>query len=93
MERKYRFYTNLIKVAVGIILAAFLAILLSQYITMAQLDKKQSSLDAELLASTKQQEDLNNQYNDINDNYDDFVENYVRDNYDYTNGDDILINK
>lgn len=84
---------NIIKIAIGIVFAVFFVILFAQYITMAQLSAKQSKLDAELEDTTSQYEKLNAECTEIEENYDDYVEGYVRDNYDFVEEGDVLINK
>ena len=83
----------IIKTSICILFAVFFVVLLSQYITIAQLNKKNQSLNSELSAVTQQQQELTDRYNEINDNYDDYVEDYMRDNYDYVKEDQVLINK
>ena len=83
----------IIKTTISILFAVFFVILLSQYITIAQLNNKNDRLNAELSSATNQYNELDKTYNDISSNYEDYVEDYVRDNYDYGHDDDILINK
>ncbi len=83
----------IIKTTICILFAVIFVVLLSQYITIAQLNKKNESLNTELSTITKQQEELTKQYNDINNNYEDYVEDYMRDKYDYVKDDQVLINK
>lgn len=90
---KQQLISKIIKISIGIIFAVFFVILLSQYITMAQLDAKQKNLDNELKTQTEQYDALNEQYRHIADNYEEYVTDYVRDNFDYSNEEDILINK
>lgn len=83
----------MIKTAIGILFAVFFVVLLSQYITIAQLNSKNDKLNTELNSTTQQYQELDKQYQDISSNYEDYVEDYVRDNYDYVHDDEILINK
>jgi len=83
----------MIKTTIGVLFAVFFVILLSQYITIAQLNSKNGQLNAELSSATQRYNELDKEYKDISSNYEDYVENYVRDNYDYGHDDDVLINK
>ena len=60
---------------------------------MAQLNKKRYELNSELNATKKQYEDLSNTNDDISNNYEDYVTEYARDNFDYVEDGEILINK
>ena len=73
--------------------AVIFIVLLAQYISIAQLNSRKAKLDAELKSTTGQYKKLNDEYQNISDNYDDYVESYVRDNYDYVEDGDVLINK
>ena len=90
---KQQFVSKVIKISISILLAVFFVILLCQYITMAQLDAKQSKLNGELNSKTEQYQTLNDEYERISENYEDYVTNYARDNFDYVAEDEILINK
>lgn len=92
MERQ-QLISKIIKISIGIIFAVFFVILLSQYITMAQLSAKQQNLTNELQTQTTEYEKLNEEYESIAENYEDYVTDYTRDNYDYSSEGDILINK
>lgn len=85
--------SKIIKISIGIVFALFFIILLSQYITIANLNEKASSLHRQQAEVAQTLEQKNNQYNDINDNYDKYVEDYARDNYDYVDDGEILFNK
>lgn len=85
--------SKIIKISIGIVFAIFFIILLSQYITIANLNAKASSLHRQQAEVAQTLEQKNNQYNDINDNYDKYVEDYARDNYDYVDDGEILFNK
>ena len=83
----------IIKTSIGILFGVFFVILLSQYISIAQLNSKNEKLKKELALTSEQYQTLNNEYQNISSNYEDYVEDYVRDNYDYVHDDEILINK
>jgi len=80
---KTKTISTIIKTSIGIIFAIFFVVLISQYISMAQLNAKKDRLDLELSAITQQYENLSNEYDNISENFEDYVEDYVRDNYDY----------
>ena len=90
---KQKLISTLIKVSIAVIFAILFIVLLSQYITMAQLNKKRYELNSELNATKKQYEDLSNTNDDISNNYEDYVTEYARDNFDYVEDGEILINK
>lgn len=90
---KQKYISNLIRVSIVVLMAIVLLVLLSQYITMAQLQNKSAKLDAELAATKQQYDDRKNEYDDISNNYEDYVTDYTRDNYDYVEDGEILINK
>ena len=90
---KQQLVSKIIKISISILFVVFFVILLGQYITMAQLNAKQSKLDGELNSKTEQYQTLNNEYEQISQNYEDYVTDYARDNFDYVAEDEILINK
>lgn len=83
----------IIKTSIGILFGVFFVILLSQYISIAQLNSKNEKLKKELALTSEQYQTLDNEYQNISSHYEDYVEDYVRDNYDYVYDDEILINK
>lgn len=90
---KQELYTKIIKICIGAIFAIFFVVLLSQYISIAQLKAKQANLNNEYATQSQKYSDLTNEYNDISNNYDDYATDYARDNYDYVADGEILINK
>ncbi len=90
---KQQFVSKVIKISVIIIFVIFFIILFGQYITIAQLNAKKSKLDDELSAQTEQYQVLEEEYSNISNNYEDYVKKTARDNHDYVEEDEILINK
>ena len=90
---KQKYISNLIKVSIVVLFAVLIILLLGQYITMAQLKNKSARLDAELASTKQQYDDLSQQHDDISNNYEDYVTGYARDNFDYVDDGEILINK
>lgn len=90
---KHKLISNIIKVSVVVLFAIFFIILLSQYITMAQLKNKETKLNAELEGTKQQYDELSKKNDNISSNYEEYVVDYVRDNYDYVKDGEILINK
>ena len=90
---KEQFVSKVIKISISILFVVFFAILLGQYITMAQLSAKQSKLNDELNSKAEQYQILNDEYENISNNYDEYVTDYSRDNFNYVEDDEILINK
>lgn len=90
---KQKFISNLIKVSIVVLFAVVLILLLSQYITIAQLKNKRAKLDTELAETKQQYDDLSQENDDISNNYEDYVTDYARDNFDYVADGEILINK
>ncbi len=93
MKDKAKFYSILLKSTIGVVIAIMMIVLLSQYITIAKLNKNKNNLNGELQTLTSQKEQLDNEYDKINSNYDEYVSDYVRDKFDYVDKDEILINK
>lgn len=92
-DNKAKTYSLLIKIGIGLILCVFAVILLSQYITLGNLNATNDKLNAELATLVKQDTELTNQKQEIDENYDEYVTDVARDKYDYTKEDEILINK
>ena len=64
-ENKAKTYSLLIKIGIGVILCVFAIILLSQYITLGNLNSKNDALQQEYSYLVKQDSDLTNQKEDI----------------------------
>lgn len=92
-ENKAKTYSLLIKIGIGMILCIFAVILLSQYITLNNLNNKNDKLNQEYAILVKQNEDLSKQKTEIESNYDEFIADVARDKYNLTEDDEILINK
>lgn len=94
MEEKHaKLVSILIKTAIVIAFSIIAIILLWQYIQIAKLNATNDKLNAELSSATQQSSSLNNQKNEITNNYEEYVADYVRDKYNYTEKDEIIINK
>ena len=75
--------STVIKTSIAILFAIFFIVLLSQYISIAQLNAKNDRLNTELETATQEYESRSNEYNSIAENYEDYVEDYVRENHEY----------
>ena len=87
--------STIIKAVIGIIFAIFFVVLLSQYISIAQLNAKNERLSAELASKSQQFDDLNNEKDAISENgeyKDTYIEDYVREHYQYGYEDETLFN-
>ena len=92
-ETKNNNIAIIIKTATIVLFAMFFVILLSQYITMAQLEAKKSKLEKDFETLTTEYTEIQSEYENIRDNYEEYVESTSRNNYDYGYEDDVLINK
>ena len=90
---KQQLVSKVIKISISVLFVVFFAILFGQYITMAQLNSKQSRLADEFAEKQNQYQTLNDEYQSIANNYEDYVTDYSRDNFDYVEDGEILINK
>lgn len=93
MESKIKTYSLLIKIGIGIVAGIFAIVLLCQYITLAKLNNQNNSLSQEYETLVAQKSDLENQKQGIESDYENFVTDYARDQHNYTQEDEILINK
>ena len=75
--------STVIKTSIAILFAIFFVLLLSQYISIAQLNAKNDSLNNELQSATQELENYNQEHDNIANNYESFVEDYVRENFEY----------
>ena len=92
-ENKAKTYSLLIKIGIGLILCVFAVILLSQYITLNNLNSQNDKLNQEYATLVQQDTDLTDKKTEIQDNYDEYVADVARDQYNLTEDDEILINK
>ena len=92
-ENKAKTYSLFIKIGIGLILCVFAVILISQYITLNNLNNQNSKLNQEYASLVDQDTYLTNQKAEIEDNYDEYVADIARDQYNLTEDGEILINK
>ena len=92
-ENKAKTYSVLIKTGIALIFCIFAIILISQYISLNQLNAKNNELTQQYQSLVKEDEELTKQKTQIEENYEDYVTDVARDKYNLTQDDEILINK
>lgn len=92
-ENKAKTYSLLIKIGIAVVLCIFAIVLLSQFVTIGNLTKQNSNLQQQYNSQTAEYDNLSEQKESIQDNYEQFVTDYARDKFNYTEEDEILINK
>lgn len=92
-ENKVKLYSLLIKIGIGIVAGIFVIILAYQYITIGKLNSEYNSLKTQETALQTQYDDYESQKSEIESDYDSFVKDYARDEHNYTQEGEILINK
>ena len=92
-ENKAKTYSIIVKTAICVIIGLLAVILVWQYANINALNNQNQQLQAEYSALAQEHEDILAKKQAVENNYEDYVADYVRDNFDYTQQDEILINK
>lgn len=92
-QNKAKTYTIIVKAAICIVIGILAVILIWQYANINSLSRQNEQLQAEYTALSQEHQSIESKKQAVENNYDEYVADYVRDNFDYTQQDEILINK